>query len=437
MKVKMKIQLKKEILGKIGDYYRHFHKKVKFIAGKTKINYAGRVYNEEEMRNLVESSLDFWLTAGEYAGKLENRFKKYFHAQDFLLVNSGSSANLMMVATITSGNFIGRLKPGDEVITTAVTFPTTLSPVVQFGLVPVFVDCEIGTYNINADLIEKAISKKTKAIIIPHTLGNPCNMDVIMPLARKYKLIVLEDACDALGAKFNGKLCATFGDMASLSFYPAHHITMGEGGGVVVNNPGFKKIALSMRDWGRDCWCESGRNNSCRKRFSWKLGDLPFGYDHKYIYSNIGFNFKVTDMQAAVGLAQFEKLDDFIKARNKNFDYYYKNLKRFDKFIILPSINPKAEPSWFGFPITVKNGISRLELIRFLEAAKIETRLVFGGNILRQPAYKNIKCRVSGNLRESDRVMNDTFFIGVYPGLTKEMLDFVIARFVKFFKKKV
>lgn len=432
----MGIELKQKISDQVEAYYKQWHKKQAFIPGKTKINYAGRVYDAKELKNLVDSSLDFWLTAGRYSNELEEEFRKYFNAQRVFLVNSGSSANLLLVATLLSQSLKGRLKPGDEIITPAVTFPTSLGPIVQLGLIPVFVDCEIGTYNINARLIEKAVSKKTKAIFIPHTLGNPCDMDIIVSIAKKHKLFILEDTCDALGARFNGKLVGTFGDLASLSFYPAHHITMGEGGGVVVNNPSMMKIVLSLRDWGRDCWCKPGESNTCRRRFSWEKGDLPYGYDHKYIYSNIGYNLKITDMQAAVGMAQFEKLNSFIKVRNANFNYYYERLKPLEDFIILPTIHPKAKPSWFGFPITVKNGINRLDLIRWLESFGIETRLVFAGNIVRQPAFKNIKYRVYGQLQESDRVMNDTFFIGVYPGITKPMREFVVKKIEDFFKHK-
>jgi CDP-4-dehydro-6-deoxyglucose reductase, E1 len=428
--------LRKEIFKKVEGYYRRYHRPGPFIPGKSRVPYAGRVYGAEEMVRLVDSALDFWLTAGRFADELEGKFKNYFQCRDFFLVNSGSSANLILLATLCS-RILGRhLKAGDEVITPAVTFPTTLTPVLQHGLVPVFVDVEAGTYNIDPYLIEKAISAKTRAIFVPHTLGNPCDMETIMAIARRHKLFVLEDSCDALGARFNGKLAGTFGDLASLSFYPAHHMTMGEGGGVVVNNPQMARLALSLRDWGRDCWCKTGENNTCKKRFSWKLGDLPYGYDHKYVYSSIGYNLKITDMQAAVGLAQFDKLDSFIKARNRNFEYYRRNLIQFEDYLALPRIHPKAKPSWFGFPITVEGGVSRLKLIRWLEDSHIETRLVFAGNIIRQPAFKNIKCRIPAALKESDRVMNDTFFIGVYPGLTRPMQDFVIKRFGDFFKDK-
>lgn len=426
---------KSELFDKVREYYEKFHVKQEFIPGKTKINYAGRVYDADEMVNIVDSALDFWLTAGPYVDKMEKALKDYFDSKDALLVNSGSSANLVMTSTLTSHQLKRHLNPGDEVITPAVTFPTTLDPILQKGLVPVFVDCGAGTYNIDAGLIEDAISDKTRAMIIPHTLGNPCDMEQIMMLVEKYELFLLEDVCDAFGSEYDGRLVGTFGDMASLSFYPAHHMTMGEGGAVIVNKTEMKKIARSLRDWGRDCWCASGENDSCGKRFQWKLGDLPYGYDHKYIYSNVGYNLKVTEMQAAIGLAQFKKVGSFIEARKRNFKRFYDAFRELENHLILPKADPKADPSWFGFPITVKDGIDRLDLIRWLEDALIETRLIFGGNIVRQPAFTDILCRIHGSLKESDRVMNSAFFIGVYPGLTDEMIDFIIERFKDFFKR--
>jgi CDP-6-deoxy-D-xylo-4-hexulose-3-dehydrase len=321
------------------------------------------------------------------------------------------------------------------VITPAVTFPTTLAPILHNRLVPVFVDCEEGTYNINPKLIEAAIGPRTKAMFIPHTVGIPFDLGAIVQLCEKHNLWLLEDGCDALGATYDGKIVGSFGAMSSISFYPAHHITMGEGGGVVINHPRLKRTATSMRDWGRDCWCDPGQSNTCKQRFNWQLGRLPEGYDHKYIYSNIGYNLKVTDMQAAIGLAQLRKLDSFIAARRRNFDRYYQGLAGLDNYIILPKLDQRAQISPFGFPITVHEGVRRVELIRWLEDANIETRLVFGGNILQQPGYMNIAHRISGSLTESDRVMNDTFFIGVFPGLTDEMIDFVIDRIHAFFRR--
>ena len=327
------------------------------------------------------------------------------------------------------------LEPGDEVITPAVTFPTTLAPIIQNRLIPVFVDCEVGTYNINPHLIEDAVGPRTKAIFIPHTVGNPCNMEIIMDVAKRHNLWVLEDSCDALGATFDGTLVGTFGQMASLSFYPAHHMTMGEGGAVIVNQASLKKTVLSLRDWGRSCWCPPGISDSCSKRFNWELGELPFGYDHKYIYSNIGYNLKVTDMQAAIGIAQKEKVEGFIEKRRHNFWRLYEGLKSLEEYLILPKIDSRANPSPFGFPITVKEGINRRELVQHLEAHQIETRLVFGGNILKQPGFMNIERRVHGTLEESDIIMNRTLFTGVFPGLTDEMIDYVIEQFTVFFKK--
>ena len=419
----------------VRNYYAFAHCPKRFIPGKTKIHYSGRVYDEKEIINLVNSSLDFWLTAGPYAKKLEKKFKEFFNAKAFYLVNSGSSANLIMVSSLKSQKLENPLKPGDEIITPAVTFPTTLTPILQNGFVPVFIDCDVGTYNIIPELLEEAVTKKTRAIVIPHTLGNPVNMDVVMKLSQKYNLYILEDACDALGAEWDGKLVGTFGNMASLSFYPAHHITMGEGGGVIVNDSKFVKIALSIRDWGRDCWCEPGKSNTCGKRFSGQYGKLPFGYDHKYVYSHLGYNLKLTDMQAAIGLAQFEKLSTFIAARRKNFMFYYENLKELEDKIILPKWEKKANPSWFGFPITVREGIDAKKVIEKLEEAGIETRKVFAGNILKQPGFLDIPHRIVGNLKNTDEIMTRTFFIGVYPGLTEEMRGYVVQVIKKVFQE--
>ncbi|MDE5095497.1 MAG: lipopolysaccharide biosynthesis protein RfbH [Trichodesmium sp. St11_bin5] len=434
--------LKVQILELVKKYYQTAHQKSGFEPGKSQINYSGRVYDDQELVNLVDSSLDFWLTAGPYGNKFESKMRDFFSSRDFLLVNSGSSANLLMVSTICSPELKSQkdtqlqpLEPGDEVITPAVTFPTTLAPIIQNRLIPVFVDCEVGTYNINPHLIEDAVGPRTKAIFIPHTVGNPCNMEIIMDVAKRHNLWVLEDSCDALGATFDGTLVGTFGQMASLSFYPAHHMTMGEGGAVIVNQASLKKTVLSLRDWGRSCWCPPGISDSCSKRFNWELGELPFGYDHKYIYSNIGYNLKVTDMQAAIGIAQKEKVEGFIEKRRHNFWRLYEGLKSLEEYLILPKIDSRANPSPFGFPITVKEGINRRELVQHLEAHQIETRLVFGGNILKQPGFMNIERRVHGTLEESDIIMNRTLFTGVFPGLTDEMIDYVIEQFTVFFKK--
>ena len=429
------LQLQNEILELVGKFHEEFHRKEVFSKGKTAIPYAGRFYDEKEMQNGVKSILEFWLTAGHFSEELERDFKKLFKSDAAYLVNSGSSANLLMVSTLCSRQIQNRLNPGDEVITPAVTFPTTLTPIIQNGLVPVFVDCKPGEYNIDINEIEEAISPRTKCIFIPHTVGIPCDMESVLQIAEKNNLWVLEDGCDALGSKWNGRLVGTFGAMSSISFYPAHHMTMGEGGMVVVNDRKVRKTCLSIRDWGRDCWCNPGINDTCGKRFSWSLGDLPKGYDHKYIYSNLGYNLKVTEMQAAIGCAQFQKLDNFIEIRKTNANFLLNHFKEFSDHIILPEIPEKAEPSWFGMPITVRNHIDRNKLIAFLEERKIATRLVFAGNILKQPGFRHIEHRVHKDLRGTDQIMENTFFIGVYPGLTREMMQYVVESFNDFFSQ--
>jgi len=427
-------EIRDAIFSLVRQYYQVAHVRKPFVPGKTRLSYAGRVYDSSEMVSLVASSLDYWLTLGPYGDKVERRMQEFFHSADFVLVNSGSSANLLMIATLCArelDHLLGdtakpRLMPGDELITPAVTFPTTLTPIVQNQLVPVFVDCEIGTYNINPELIEAAIGPRTRGIFVPHTLGNPCDLDVIMEIAGRHNLWVLEDCCDGLGSTFDGNLVGTFGDMASLSFYPAHHITMGEGGGVAINHPRLKKTSRSIRDWGRDCWCDPGKNNTCGKRFEWKLRDLPEGYDHHYTYSNLRYNLKPTDMQAAIGLVQMDKAPEFIERRRQNFWRLYDGLRPIEDRVILPVVNPKADPSPFGFPITVRGGLDRTKLVRALEDANIETRLVFGGNILRQPGFKDIPKRIHGSLEQSDGIMRRAFFVGVYPGLESEAIDYMI-----------
>lgn len=429
-------KLRQEILDKVRQYHALAHRRKVFEPGRTRVAYSGRVYDDADMVNLVSSSLDFWLTAGPYSEKFEDTMRRHFKARDFLLVNSGSSANLLMVSTLCSPQIdenlsdspLRHLVDGDEVITPAVTFPTTLAPILQNRLVPVFVDCEVGTYNINPDLVEAAIGPRTKALFIPHTVGIPFDLGKLVDICRRHNLWLLEDGCDAFGATYDGKLVGTFGAMSSISFYPAHHMTMGEGGGVVINDRALKRTALSLRDWGRDCWCPPGQSNSCGNRFGWKLGELPDGYDHKYIYSNIGYNLKVTDMQAAIGLSQYDKVEGFIAARRRNFARYMEGLADMGEHLILPRLDPRAEPSPFGFPLTVAKPGTRLDLVRFLEEGNIETRLVFGGNILRQPGFMNIPRRIAGALTHSDTIMNDTLFIGVYPGLDAPMIDYVIDR---------
>src|SRR5271157_4482602 len=436
--------LKERILDLVRQYYQVAHQRPAFDPGSTRITYSGRVYDERDMAMLAESCLDFWLTSGPFAGRFEQRMRQFFGSRDFVLVNSGSSANLLMLAALCAPGLPADLRggppplvPGDEVVTPAVTFPTTLAPIVQNRLLPVFVDCEVGTYNINPRLVEDALGPRTRAIFVPHTVGNPCDMAILGEVARRRGLWLLEDGCDALGATFNGQLAGTFGDMSSLSFYPAHHITMGEGGGIAINGFGLQKTARSVRDWGRDCWCDPGKSNTCGTRFGWQCGELPCGYDHKYIYSNIGYNLKVTDLQAAIGLAQTEKMEAFIAARRSNFQHLYQGLLAHEDYLILPKIDPRPNPSPFGFPITVRPGVDRGRMVRHLEDAQIETRLVFGGNIVRQPGFLNIEKRVFGDLAESDTIMRDTFFIGVYPGLTAEMIDYVLNVFEGFFPSKV
>lgn len=432
--------IKRQILELSRRYVELAHAPKPFVPGTSRIPYSGRVFDDREMTNLVDAALDFWLTAGPYGDRFEQRMRDFFGARDFLLVNSGSSANLVMIATLCSEELSGllrdgdlpTLKPGDEVITPAVTFPTTLAPILQHQLIPVFVDAEVGTYNIDPRLVEEAIGPRTKALFVPHTVGNPCDMEILVDVSRRHRLWLLEDGCDALGATFNGRLCGTFGDLSSISFYPAHHITMGEGGGVAINHPRLPKTARSIRDWGRDCWCAPGVSNTCGKRFGWQRGELPFGYDHKYVYSNIGYNLKVTDMQAAIGLAQADKIPEFVERRRSNFWRLYEGLEPWRDRFLLPRIDPRANPSPFGFPVTVAEDVDRSALVRHLEGRGIETRLVFGGNILRQPGFLNIPRRVPGSLEQSDIIMRRTFFVGVYPGLSEAMIDYVIEAFGDF-----
>ncbi|MCM8811704.1 MAG: lipopolysaccharide biosynthesis protein RfbH [Candidatus Omnitrophica bacterium] len=427
-------RLKAEILEKVRAYYGLAHGSPPFVPGRSKVPYAGRVFGPEELVNLVDSSLDFWLTLGSYGDQFEKRMRGFFGASDFVLTNSGSTANLLAVMTLTSPQIKDPLRPGDEVITCAVGFPTTVAPLVHGGLVPVFIDAEVGTYNINPGLIEEAITDKTRAIMIAHTLGIPCDMDVITGIAKRHNLYLIEDCCDALGGTFREQKVGTFGNLATLSFYPAHQITLGEGGGLVVNRGGIlPKTARSIRDWGRDCWCPTGVSNTCGKRFDWELGGLPKGYDHKYIYSNIGYNFKPTDLQAAIGMAQIERIGDFVEKRRRNFETLYQGLAPFSDRLILPVRDKRANPSWFGFPVTVTNSVSKNDLVQHLEGAGIETRSIFGGNLIRQPAYQKIRARVPRETPEADRIMRDTFFIGVYPGLTEEMIAYVLETFRRFF----
>ena len=428
-------EIRELIFEQVRELYKLRKNSEKFVVGESKVPYAGRIYDEKEMINLVDASLDFWLTAGRYAKQFEEEFARFLGIKHCLLTNSGSSANLLAVSALTSPSLGEKqLKAGDEVITVAAGFPTTVNPIIQNNLVPVFVDVNLGTYNIKYDRIEDAITDKTKAIFVAHTMGNPFNLNVVMKIAQKHDLWVIEDNCDALGSKYNGKYTGTFGHIATFSFYPPHHITMGEGGALVTNDTKLKRLIESFRDWGRDCWCESGCDNSCGKRFGWQLGDLPFGYDHKYIYSHIGYNLKVTDMQAAVGVAQLKKLPSFIAARKKNFKLLYDGLQKYEQYFILPEVEEKADPSWFGFLLTVREdaGFTKNEIVEYLEDNKIATRMLFAGNITRHPSFLDVKYRISGDLLNTDHIMNNTFWIGVYPGLTEEVIEYTLKCFERF-----
>jgi CDP-6-deoxy-D-xylo-4-hexulose-3-dehydrase len=432
-------QLRAQILGLVKEYHQEAFPPKPFLGGISTIPVSGKVFDNHELELLVDSSLDFWLTTGRYAEQFEKSFAKVMGMKHAMLCNSGSSANLLAVTALTSSRLGKRaLKEGDEVITAAAGFPTTVNPILQNRLTPVFVDIQLGTYDSSIEHIEAAIGPKTKAIVMAHTLGNPFDLEGVMQLAEKHNLFVVEDTCDAVGAKFNGKPVGSFGDLSTASFYPAHHITMGEGGCVMVKKASMKKIVESLRDWGRDCWCPPGQDDTCGRRFDWQLGDLPYGYDHKYVYSHIGYNLKMTDMQAAIGVAQLEKLPDFIDRRNANWKRILKGLKPLEEFLLLPKATKNSEPSWFGFPITVKADapFSRFDLVQHIESRRIGTRQLFGGNLLRQPAYKGMPMRVVGNLANADIVTDSTFWIGVYPGLTKEIIDFMVGTITEFVLEK-
>jgi CDP-6-deoxy-D-xylo-4-hexulose-3-dehydrase len=433
-------QLHDKILQLTAEYHAEKWSSKSFRPGVDYVPVSGKVFDSDELTNLVDASLDFVLTADRYGRKFEQEFSVFMNNRFTLLTNSGSSANLLAFSALTSP-VLGerRLKPGDEVITVAAGFPTTINPIIQNGLIPVFLDVDIPTYNIDVTLLEAAISAKTKAIVIAHTLGNPFNLDEVKRVADKHGLWLIEDCCDAVGSLYNGKSVGTYGDLATVSFYPAHHITMGEGGAVLTSSPRLKKIVESFRDWGRDCWCDPGVDNTCCRRFKWQLGDLPAGYDHKYTYSHIGYNLKVTDMQAAVGVAQLQKLPGFIAKRKDNFDFLTKALEPLEEFLILPKATPGSDPSWFGFPITLKEGapITRNLLVQKLEERRIGTRLLFAGNILKQPAYANIAHRIVGELKNTDIIMNNTFWLGVYPGLTEEMLHYVVGTLTQILRGEI
>ena len=412
----------------------------KIIPGLDYISVTGKVIDHNDILAGVDATLDGWLTTGRYAKEFESNLATYIGAKSSLLVNSGSSANLVAFYALTSPSLRSRaIKKGDEVITVAAGFPTTINPLIQFGCIPVFVDIDIPTYNIDATKIEAAISSKTKAIMIAHALGNPFNLDVICALAKKYNLWLIEDDCDSLGATYDDKKTGSFGDLATLSFYPAHHITMGEGGAVLVNNRRLQTPALSFRDWGRDCYCETGCDNTCNKRFGWKSGDLPEGYDHKYIYSHIGFNLKVTDSQAAIGLSQLAKADSFIAKRRENHKLLYDLFKPLEEHFILPEATKNSNPSWFGFMLTIRDPkkINRNKLVQYLENNKIGTRLFFGGNMIKQPAYINIEKRIVGTLDNSDKAMNDSFWLGVWPGLSEKHLIYIVDKVILFLQNEI
>ena len=407
-----------------------------FVPGETMVPFAGRIFDEKEIVNLVDASLDFWLTTGRYAEEFEKRFASYMQQKYCMLVNSGSSANLIAVSTLTSELLKDRqLKRGDEILTVAAGFPTTVNPIIQNGLVPVFVDVELDTLNVKVSEVENAISEKTKAIILAHTLGNPFDLESITTIAKKHNLFLIEDCCDAVGSTYQGKQVGSFGDLATTSFYPAHHITMGEGGSVLTDNSLLKRIATSLRDWGRDCYCEPGHDNTCGLRFKRQYGGLPEGYDHKYVYSHIGYNLKLTDMQAAIGVAQLEKLPDFVETRKSNFNKLYQGLSQYEEYLILPKATKYSDPSWFGFPFNVKENdrFSRKDLAEYLEEHKILTRQLFAGNITKQPAYQHVNYRISGKLDNTDYIMRNTIFIGVYPGIDDVRIDYILSVFSNFF----
>ena len=421
---------REQILELAGKYSKsRFEKSPEFIAEKTHVPVSGKLIGKEDIQHAVDACLDGWFTTGRYAKQFEKEFAQYMNQRYCILTNSGSSSNLLALTTLTSPQLGDRqLKPGDEVITVAAGFPTTVNPIIQNNLVPVFVDVNLDDFGIDVELMEKAWSPKVKAIMLAHTLGNPFNLEKVTAFAKKHNLWLIEDCCDAVGSRYNGEMVGTYGDIATTSFYPAHHITMGEGGAVLTNSVKLKKIIESFRDWGRDCWCATGTDDTCGKRFDWQIGDLPHGFDHKYIYSHIGYNLKLTDMQAAIGVAQLQKLEQFIQQRNDNFNFLKENLQSLEKYFLLPTASANSEPSWFGFPILVKNEspISRNELVKKLTGKNIGTRLLFGGNLIKQPAYKHISSRVVGNLQNTDEIMKNVFWVGVQPSLSVEQKEYLV-----------
>jgi CDP-4-dehydro-6-deoxyglucose reductase, E1 len=431
-------QLNDSVSTLVSDAFAELHAPRAFKAGESPVPVTGKVFGQEELIAAVMASLDFWLTSGPYTEKFESRFAKTVGMRHAFMVNSGSSANLLAMSALMSTKLGDRaLKPGDEVITVAAGFPTTVTPILQNNLIPVYVDIDLGTYVANEAALEAAIGPKTRAIMMAHTLGNPFNLDLVQKLAAKHNLWLIEDSCDALGGTYNGQNLGTFGDLSTFSFYPAHHITTGEGGAVLIKKVAHKTIVESIRDWGRDCWCAPGCDNTCLKRYDWKLGELPDGYDHKYTYSHLGYNLKSGDIQAAIGLAQLDRLESFVELRRRNWSYLKAGLKDLEEFLILPEVTENSDPSWFGFALTVKPSgpKTRNEIVQALNDAQIATRLLFGGNLLRQPAFIGTPRRVFGELTNTDIVMNDTFWIGVWPGLTTEMLDYVIGSLYKILGK--
>ena len=432
-------QLRDEILDLVAQYQKVKFAAQEFVPGKSPVRYAGRVFDDKEIVALVDSSLDFWLTAGRFTEEFESELAYFMDLEYTMLVNSGSSANLLALTALTSP-LLGekRLKPGDEIISVAAGFPTTVNPILQNGLVPVFVDVDLGTYNANLEQIKTAVGPKTRGIFLAHTLGNPYDVEVLAELAKKHDLYLIEDCCDALGSEYKGKKAGTFGHVTTFSFYPAHHITLGEGGAVGTNDDTIAKAIKSLRDWGRDCYCSSGENNTCGKRFTGQYGTLPQGYDHKYVYSHVGYNLKATDMQAAIGVEQLKKLPDFCRARKENFKHWSTGFEKWGDFFILPEAHPDADPAWFAFPITLKEnaGFTRTEMTDYLSSKLIETRNLFAGNILRQPGYLDINHRVVGNLTNTDYIMNHTFFLGTYPGLDIKQINYVLEEIQKFLDSK-
>lgn len=431
---------RKEIHQLVTQYYQEKFANKKFTPGKDMVRYAGRVFDDREILNLVDSSLDFWLTEGRFAQEFSEKISEFLDLSNVMLTNSGSSSNLIAFSALTSQKLGDRrLKPGDEVISVAAGFPATVTPVVQNGMVPVFVDVDLKTYNIDISRLEGAVSPKTKCVFLAHTLGNPFNLDAVMDLCKKHNLWLIEDNCDAFGSKYRGKFTGTFGDIGTISFYPAHHITTGEGGAVVTGDEELSRIIRSFRDWGRDCYCNSGENNTCGKRFTQQFGTLPAGYDHKYVYSEIGYNLKMTDMQAAIGCAQMDKLESFCARRKENFARYKKIFGKYGDFFMTAEATPESDPAWFAFIVTLKKSapFQRDELIRHLNAALIETRYLFAGNMVRQPFFNGVPYRTAGNLGNTDYIMNNTFFLGTYPGLTSEMLDYIESVLDSFLTKYV